>query len=103
MLINIKQVAKMIQRDKSAVYKYIEKGFLPKSVSRHKTTRVQFWCLDEITKSMADVLEYQRLALNTGAKKPKPKKINVNPRVRPPETNGQMAANNAFNLCVNIA
>jgi len=103
MLIKIGAVAKLIKRHESAVYKYITKGLLPKPAHRDQPSKSQFWCTDEVEKSLIKVIEYQTRSKSDKRATPKKKKLSISTNVRPPETLAQMAANNAFDLCVNIA
>lgn len=101
MLIKIGAVAKLIKRHESAVYKYITKGLLPKPAHRDQPSKSQFWCTDEVEKSLNKVVEYQTRAKSDKRATPKKKKVRIDVTVRPPETMAQEAARLAFNLCIN--
>ena len=98
MLINIKEVAILIKRHVSAVDKYVKSGLLPKPC--HREAGTNYWCSDAIESCLTKVIAYQSLSSGEYKSKPRIKKVSVNSSTRPFETLAQIAANNAFDLCV---
>lgn len=101
MLINIKEVAKLVKRHVSAVDKYVKAELLPPPCHRDGQSHTNYWSSDDVEAHLPKVIKYQKMTNGERRAKPKKKKISVNSSVRPFETAGQIAANSAFNLCIN--
>ena len=98
-LIDIKEVAELILRNSSVVYKYIEKELLPKSCEQKG--KKNYWCEQSVIESLVKVKEFQSKSGGNLKAHKKNKKKSINVGYKPKQTNSQKAAHNAFNLCVN--
>lgn len=100
-LITVNEIAKLIGRESSAVYFYVKKGMLPKAVKKDKPSRNRYWVKSDVITCLQKIKTYQKKTNGEHRAKPKKKKVSVNSSRRPFETTGQIAANTAFNMCIN--
>ena len=102
MLIKVEEVASLICRYKSTVDKYVAKGLIPKHCKRDdKYGKTRFWNRNAVLDSLPKVRAYQNLTTGQRPQKPRHPRKAIQVGYIPPLTTQQLAANNAFNLCVN--
>ena len=104
MLIKVEEVSFLICRHTSTVDKYIAKGLLPSHCKRDKKfNKTRYWNRKSVLDSLPKVRAYQNLTTGQRPQKPRNPRKGIKAGYIPPLTPQQLAANNAFNLCVNTA
>ena len=101
MLIKVEEVARLINRYKSTVDKYVISGLLPKHCERDpKLNKTRYWQKQAVLDALPKLKAYQDLTTGQRPQKPRKPRVGIPEGYVPPLTPAQQAANNAFNLCL---